>query len=124
MTAHPNSPVIAHSPNPGQPAAGATPADGVPPNADASPLPKTGPALWAYRASAVTFVFLCAVMGVLLIIVPWWPQWTDNHFLLGHAELRAVMASGFVRGLCSGLGLLDVWIGFWQAVHYHEEKRP
>jgi hypothetical protein len=24
--------------------------------------------------------------------------------------------------LCSGLGLLDIWIGFWEAVHYQEER--
>jgi len=27
-----------------------------------------------------------------------------------------------VRGLCSGLGILDIWIGFSEAIHYHEEK--
>jgi hypothetical protein len=39
-------------------------------------------------------------------------------------ELRAFVANGFVRGLCSGLGVLDIWIGFSEAIHYHEEKRP
>jgi hypothetical protein len=32
------------------------------------------------------------------------------------------MTNGFVRGVCTGLGLLDLWIGFAEAVHYHEEK--
>jgi hypothetical protein len=78
--------------------------------------------LWLHRINILVFVFLCAVMGVLLIIVPWWPQWTDNYLVLGRPEWRSVLANGFTRGVCSGLGVLDVWIGFWEAIHYHEEK--
>ena len=44
--------------------------------------------------------------------------------LLASPGLRAFVANGFVRGLCSGLGVLDIWIGFSEAIHYHEEKRP
>lgn len=68
------------------------------------------------------FVFVCASMGVLLIILPWRPEWTDNHFLTSYPALRGLVSSGFIRGLCSGLGLLDIWVGFWEAIHYHEEK--
>lgn len=76
--------------------------------------------IWAHRFSALIFVFLCAVMGVLLVIVPWWPQWTDNQLMLRYPELRAIMANGFFRGVCSGLGVLDIWIGFWASIHYSE----
>lgn len=76
--------------------------------------------LWLHRLTVLMFVFVCAVVGVLLVIVPWRPEWTDNRLLLSYPGLRAIFASGFVRGLCSGLGVLDVWIGFWEAVHYHE----
>lgn len=85
-------------------------------------IARSGLELWMRRIAVLLFVFLCAVMGMLLIILPWWPQWTDNHFLLAWPGLRTVFASGFARGVCSGLGVLDVWIGFWEAVHYHEEK--
>ena len=40
--------------------------------------------------------------------------------MLGYPTLQKLMASGFLRGVCSGLGLVDIWIGFWEAVHYHE----
>ncbi|HXX27700.1 MAG TPA: hypothetical protein VEI99_04500 [Terriglobales bacterium] len=66
------------------------------------------------------FVFVCAVVGVLLVIVPWRPEWTDNRFLLTNPGLRSVIGNGFVRGIVSGLGLLDIWIGFWEAIHYRE----
>ena len=84
----------------------------------------TGVELWLHRITMLMFVFVCASIGVLLIILPWRPEWTDNHFFLLYPALRDVAGNGFVRGLCSGLGLLDIWIGFSEAVHYHEEKRP
>ncbi len=76
--------------------------------------------LWRHRILTLLFIFFCATVGVLLVILPWRPEWTDNHFLLGSPGLRAFVSNGFVRGLCSGLGLLDIWIGFWEAVHYRE----
>lgn len=84
----------------------------------------TGLQLWLHRMTILLFVFLCASAGVLLVIFPWRPEWTDNHFLLGDPGLRRFVSSGFVRGVVSGLGLLDIWIGFSEAVHYHEHKRP
>jgi hypothetical protein len=79
--------------------------------------------VWLHRIFILLFVFLCAAMGVLLLILPWRPEWTDNHFLMGSPRLRAFVSNGFVRGLCSGLGLLDIWIGFWEAVHFHDEAQ-
>src|ERR1700733_4153602 len=79
--------------------------------------------LWLHRLLVLLLVFVCAAMGVLLLILPWRPEWTDNHFLLGSPGLRTFVSNGFVRGLCSGLGLLDIWIGFSEAVHYHDITR-
>jgi hypothetical protein len=81
-----------------------------------------GMRLWMHRISVFLFVLISAVAGVLLIILPWTPEWTDNYLLLSYPGLRTWVANGFFRGICSGLGLLDVWIGFWEALHYHEHK--
>jgi hypothetical protein len=108
---------------------------GLPP--DVISNPQTGPAiksslpsarytgfdLWLHRLTMLLLVFVCAIVGVLLLILPWRPEWTDNHLLLDSPALRGFVASGFVRGVCSGLGLLDIWIGFWEAIHYHEFKQ-
>ena len=87
------------------------------------PVRQSGFTLWLYRITVLLFVFVCASAGVLLIIVPWTNNWTDNRLLLVYPGLREFVANGFVRGVCSGLGVLDIWIGFWEAVHYHEDKR-
>lgn len=76
--------------------------------------------LWLGRTRALLLVTLCATFGVLLIIVPWTPKWTDNPLLLTWPDLRQIISNGFVRGLVSGVGLLDLWLGFWEAIHYHE----
>ena len=88
------------------------------------PVPPPEPSraqVWMHRISVFLFVLISAVAGVLLIILPWTPEWTDNSLLLSYPSLRMIVANGFFRGLCSGLGLLDIWIGFWEAFHYHEQ---
>jgi len=78
--------------------------------------------IWMHRISVFLFVLISAVAGVLLIILPWTPEWTDNYLLLSFPALRTIVSNGFFRGICSGLGLLDIWIGFWEALHYHEQQ--
>jgi hypothetical protein len=78
--------------------------------------------IWLHRISSLLFVIVCATFGVLLVIMPWSLQWTDNRLLWGHPDAKAFLAHPFVRGVCSGLGILDLWIGFREAVHYHEDQ--
>ena len=91
-------------------------------DAPPSTLAPSGMQLWLHRTSVFLFVLISAVAGVLLVILPWTPEWTDNYLLLTFPGLRPLVSGGFFRGLCSGLGLLDIWIGFWEALHYHEHK--
>lgn len=97
----------------GQDSAGASPAAAAP----------GGWQVWLQRLRALLFVTLCATFGVLLVILPWTPRWTDNPLLLSSAALRDFISSGFVRGLASGLGLLNLWLGFREAILYHEHPK-
>ena len=100
-----------------------TPAAVLDPPSPPAPVPSaSGLQLWMHRISVFLFVLISAVAGVLLIILPWTPEWTDNYLLLSFPALRSVVSNGFFRGICSGLGLLDIWIGFWEALHYHEQQ--
>ena len=96
----------------------------VPASAPVS-VPRPSPSvarLWLRRIGVLLFVFLCATLGVMLTILPWRPEWSDNPLLLPYPQLRAVVASGFVRGVSTGLGVINVWIGFWEAIQYREEE--
>jgi len=100
--------------------------DPAPVSVDDDPAPKglSRGQIWLHRLLVLLFVFVCAAAGVLLVVLPWTPQWTDNSLLLRYPDLRTLVTNGFFRGLCSGLGLLDIWIGFSEAIHYHEDKLP
>jgi hypothetical protein len=90
----------------------------------AVPVSRAAPStarLWLRRVGVLLFVFLCATLGVMLMILPWRPEWSDNPLLLPYPTLRAIVASGFARGVATGLGVLNVWIGFWEAIQYREE---
>jgi hypothetical protein len=79
--------------------------------------------MWLLRVRALLFVTVCAIFGVLLVILPWTEHWTDNSLLLASPALRTFISTGFVRGLASGLGMVDLWLGFWAAIHYHESPQ-
>jgi hypothetical protein len=123
VTPDPNLPVEIVPAAPPQPAPVRTETSTAlldPPPPATAPKPHSAAQLWLHRTSIFLFVLISAVAGVLLVILPWTPEWTDNYLLLSFPWLRTFVTTGFFRGLCSGLGLLDIWIGFWEALHYHE----
>jgi len=125
LTSDPNLPPESGSAGPSQPEQAQTETATAlldPPALAAPPKPQSAVQLWLHRTSIFLFVLISAVAGVLLVILPWTPEWTDNYLLLAFPWLRTVVTTGFFRGLCSGLGLLDIWIGFWEALHYHEHQ--
>jgi len=102
------------------------------PAADADTAPATAPdgaegsvaPVWLQRLSLFVLVLFCVYLGVMVTILPWWTRvWDRNLFIQSHPALAAVLYNGAVRGLISGLGLLDIWIGVSEAIHYREQRR-
>lgn len=79
--------------------------------------------LWLRRTKLVIFVAVCIELGMILVVMPWTPFWTDNSLVLAFPPLRWVVRGNFIRGLVSGIGLIDVWMGIWEAAKYKEPKR-
>ena len=79
--------------------------------------------LWMRRIILVLFVMFCLQMGIMLLFLPWTPPWSNNSWLAQHWTIRSIVTNYFVRGLVSGLGLVDIFIGVWEAVNYREPKR-
>jgi hypothetical protein len=49
------------------------------------------------------------LIGVILVIAPWWTEiWDANVLLQPWPLLRSVVLSPFVRGAVTGLGLVNV----------------
>lgn len=76
---------------------------------------------WLRRLSLVIYVAFCIEVGMLLIVLPWTQVWTENSLLLTRPELKTFLQQGFVRGVVTGLGILDLWLGISEAVHYREK---
>jgi len=76
--------------------------------------------LWRARLFLVEFIFVCLVVGIILIVAPWTSLWSSNSLLAGFPRLREFLMQNFVRGLISGLGLVDIWLGVSEAVRYRE----
>lgn len=76
--------------------------------------------LWKNRIFLVIFVLFCLEIGIILTVLPWTRIWTENSLLVGFPQMRDVLTYGFVRGLISGLGLVDIWMGVAEAVRYRE----
>ncbi len=88
------------------------------PAAAAQPVPRF--VIWSHRLSLVVLVVFCIELGMLLAILPWTTVWNQNSFLAAYPGLRAFMQNNFVRGIATGLGLVDIWIGIREAVHYRD----
>jgi hypothetical protein len=77
--------------------------------------------VWLQRMSLVVLVLFCFYIGALLAILPWSPRyWDHNGWLLAHPAVEAVLNHGWVRGLVSGIGLIDIWIGVSELLHYRD----
>ncbi len=76
--------------------------------------------IWKNRIFLVIFVLFCLEIGIVLTVLPWTRIWTGNSLLTAFPQLRDFVGYDFVRGLVSGLGLVDIWMGVAEAVRYRE----
>jgi hypothetical protein len=85
------------------------------------------------KLSVIFYIILCLEIGLVLTLLPWIPHgtlglsdWGSNYFLLYAARkanmqvLQTVVASGWVRGAVSGVGLLNIGIAFWEIFHFKQ----
>ena len=79
--------------------------------------------IWRERLKLVIFVVFCIELGIFLIVYPWTPLWAENSLLLDYPTMAWILGTGVARGMVSGLGILDIGIGIWQAIQYRERPR-
>lgn len=88
------------------------------------------------KLSVIFYIILCFEIGIVLTVLPWWPQgmwglsdWGNNYFLLyaarktGYQSMQTVVASGWVRGAVTGVGLLNLGIAFWEIFNFKHTVR-
>ena len=85
------------------------------------------------KLSVIFYIILCFEIGIVLALLPWISQgtlglsdWGNNYFLLyaarksGMYALQTVVASGWVRGAVTGLGVLNLGMAFWEIFHFKQ----
>ena len=76
---------------------------------------------WLVRAELFLRVLLRMYIGLAVCYVPWSRTfWDQNPLFVQFPALGVYAANGAVRGLVSGLGLLNLWIAFHNALHYRD----
>ena len=79
--------------------------------------------MWLQRVFVIVYVLFCIELGLVLVALPWRAQfWFSGDLLDQWPRLYRFLQTGFVRGAISGLGLLDIWIGIMEAIHYHDRR--
>jgi hypothetical protein len=53
-------------------------------------------------------------VGLLLVVLPWSGFWERNYFASMWPPLRVWLSNDFVRGAISGLGVLNLFAGFFE----------
>jgi hypothetical protein len=51
-------------------------------------------------------------VGLVLVLVPWSPFWDRNYFAIAFPALRDVLSNHYMRGAVSGLGIVNLLMGF------------
>jgi hypothetical protein len=87
------------------------------------------------RLSVIFYIILCFEIGLVLTVLPWVPHgwwglsdWGNNYFLLLASRkvgfgIQRFIASGWVRGAVSGIGILNLGMGVWELFNFRRTVR-
>lgn len=81
------------------------------------------------RLTVIFFIILCLLAGFVLVIFPWLSvgrvgDWGENQLLIFVSQkldlpgLQKAISSGWVRGAVTGLGVVNLIIGFWEIANF------
>lgn len=73
------------------------------------------------RAIAILYIVFCFEIGVLLVVLPWFPLWTKNFFVNHYPIVSSIAMNYSVRGAVSGIGLADIWLSFYELWRLRKE---
>jgi hypothetical protein len=85
-----------------------------------SPNPEEGPQrlpYWLQQSEKFLRVVVRMYLGLLVCCAPWYaPAWDANPLFSSSPGLTAFISYGAVKGVVSGLGLLNLWIALHDAL--------
>lgn len=76
---------------------------------------------WLERAELFLRVLLRLYIGLAVCYAPWSHMfWDQNPLFTQYPTIGVYAANGAVRGIISGLGLLNLWIAFRDAIRHRD----
>ena len=83
------------------------------------------------KLTVIFFIILFLLLGAYLILLPWnifygVGSWEQNYLLVYIAQkadlpiVQTAIASNWVRGGVTGLGVLNIIIAFWEVAHFNQ----
>jgi hypothetical protein len=77
---------------------------------------------WLVRTELYLRVLLRMYIGLAICYAPWSQLfWDQNPIFVQFPTLAIYAANGAVRGIISGLGLLNIWIALQDAIRHRNE---
>lgn len=76
--------------------------------------------LWLRRLELLFYVMVRIYLGVIIAVLPWTTLWSENNWINYFPPVSSFLMQGAVRGMISGLGVLNLYIAIDEAVHYRE----
>ena len=78
---------------------------------------------WLVRGELILRTALRIYIGLAVCYAPWSSNfWDRNPLFAAFPTLAIFAANGAVRGIVSGLGLLNLWIALHDTIRYREDK--
>jgi hypothetical protein len=72
---------------------------------------------WLRQLERVLRILVRLYLGLLVCFAPWYAQaWDENPLFSQPPVLHHIIVMGAVRGLVSGLGLLNLWIALSESL--------
>lgn len=81
------------------------------------------------RVRSAMSLYAFTVLGIFLLFAPWSPVWDQASVALLPAAAGLVVRSGWVRGLVSALGALDLFVALqvgrelWDSMRSEDRRR-
>jgi hypothetical protein len=77
--------------------------------------------IWLRRVEVCLYVVIRIYIGIIVLALPWYaPLWADNEWINHFPKLATFLMNGAVRGMVSGLGLLNLYIAVVEAAHFRK----
>lgn len=100
------------------------PGNGLPPGA---PPPAAAPApvhRWYHMLGAAALIAVCTAIGLFLLVFPWSPLWETNSWVPQVPVLEDYWSSPYLRGVVSGLGLVNLLFALVDLVRFRRFFEP